>query len=267
MRNVLVYPHFMGRLGNNMFQIGAAIGYAKKYNVDWGITKGFIEPGFRVFQVDQFMPQLPSHENTHFKRWEEPTYDYNEIPFHAEGIRLVGYFQSIRYFEYCQDEVKKWINLPFNEGYKDYCGIHARRGDYVTYDAHFPPVNVDYFKIAIPMMLERGFKKFLVCSDGMEWCEETLPQNFPDVHFEFQKGNTEWRDMALMGSCGGIIIANSSFSWWAAFLNHNPDKVIISPHNTSWYGEANGVVGDAKRRGVEPCSDLIPNDWLKIKFR
>lgn len=267
MSNIKIYPHLLGRLGNNLFQIAACIGYAKKYNVDWGIPKGYIEPGFQVYQVDQFMPHLPSHEDVHFKRYNEPVYDYTELPYWEEGIRLVGFFQSIRYFQDCQEEVKKVVNPEFFSGWKDYCGIHARRGDYVTLDTHFPPVNVDYFKLAIPIMKEHGYNKFLVCSDGMEWCEEVLPAHFPDVNFEFSKGMTEWQDMCLMASCGANIIANSSFSWWSAFLNPHPDKFIISPDNTSWYGRDNGVVRDAISRGVQPCLDLIPSTWHKIKFR
>jgi len=267
MSKVLVYPQFMGRLGNNLFQIAASIGYAKKYNVDWGIPKGFIEPGFQAFQVDQFMPHLPSHNDAHFKRYDEPTFDYSEIPFWEEGIRLVGYFQSLKHFEHCQDEVKRVINIPFYDGYKDYCGIHARRGDYVTYDTHFPPVTVEYFKQAIPIMVEKGFNKFMVCSDGMEWCEDILPVNFPGLYFEFSKGRNEWQDMGLMASCGANIIANSSFSWWSAFLNPIPDKTVISPHGISWFGPAGGVVRDAINQGKEPCLDLIPDDWIKIKFR
>lgn len=267
MSDILIYPQFLGRLGNNLFQIAACIGYAKKHGVNWAIQKGYIEPGFQVFQVDQFLPHLPSNDGVHFKRYNEPFFDYQEIPFHPEGVRPVGFWQSIKYFEHCQDEVKKVINLPFYGGFKDYCGIHARRGDYVMLDTNFPPVNVDYFKLAIPKMIERGYEKFIVCSDGMEWCEEVLPANFPDVHFEFSKGFNEWQDMALMGSCGANIIANSSFSWWSAFLNPHEDKYVISPHGTSWFGWDNGVVHDAKKRGVEPCLDLIPDSWEKIKFR
>lgn len=267
MSNILIYPQFLGRLGNNLFQIAASIGYAKKHNVDWGITKGFIEPGFQAYQVDQFMPYLPSHEDVHFKRYNEPVYDYTEIPFHPEGVRIVGFFQSLKYFEHCQDEVKRQIAIPFFPGFADYCGIHARRGDYVDLDTHFPPVSVEYFKMAIPVMMSHGYKKFLVCSDGMEWCEEVLPANFPEVEFEFSKGFNEWQDMSLMASCGANIIANSSFSWWAAFLNQHPNKIIVSPHNTSWYGPDNGVAHDAKKRGVEACADLIPDTWIKLKFR
>lgn len=257
----------MGRLGNNLFQIAATIGYSLKHNVEWGIKKGYIEPGFRVYQVDLFLPNMPSINGIHFKRYNEPTFDYREIPFHPDGVRIVGYFQSIKYFEHCQELIKAAIDIPIHEGYLDYCGIHARRGDYVNLDTNFPAVNVDYFKMAIPIMREKGYEKFLVCSDGMEWCEDMLPKNFPDVEFKFSKGQTEWTDMALMASCSANIIANSSFSWWSAFLNPNPDKVVISPHNTSWFGVDNGVVRLAKEQGVEPCLDLIPDSWIKVKFR
>lgn len=267
MNEIKVYPQFIGRLGNNLFQIAAAIGYAKKYNTGWGITKGYIEPGFQVYQVDQFLPWLPSHDGIHFRRWAEPSFDYHEIPNHPQGVRIVGFFQSLKYFEHCQDEVKKWMKLPYIEGWKDYCGIHARRGDYVELETNFPTVTLEYFKNAISIMVDKGFRKFFVCSDGIEWCEDILPPAFPDLKFEFSKGRNEWQDLSVYGSCGSNIIANSSFSWWGAYLNPTENKTIISPHNTSWFGPDGGPVRDAKAIGKEPCSDLIPNDWIKIKFR
>lgn len=267
MKEQLIYPQFLGRLGNNLFQIAACIGYANKHNCGWGILKGYVEPGFQVRQVDVFLPWLPAWNGSHFRRYQEPTYDFIEIPFEPRGVRLVGFWQSMKYFAHCQDEVKKIINMPFYDGWSDWCGIHARRGDYVNLDTNFPAVTVDYFKQAIPIAQAAGYEKFLVCSDGIEWCEEVLPINFPGVHFEFSKGRDEWQDMAIMASCGANIIANSSFSWWSAFCNPHPNKVIISPDNTSWYGPDNGVVHEAKKIGKEPCTDLIPDEWIKVKFR
>jgi hypothetical protein len=267
MNEVKIYPQFIGRLGNNLFQIAACIGYAKKHNVGWGIQKGYIEPGFNVYQVDQFLPHLPSHDGIHFRRYAESSYDYQEIPFSDQGLRIVGFWQSLKYFSHCQDEVKKWMRLPFIEGYSDFCGIHARRGDYVDLDTNFPPVTLEYFQQAIPIMKEKGFTKFFVCSDGVELCVGVLPPAFPDVHFEFSKGKNEWQDLSVFGSCGANIIANSSFSWWGAFLNPTPTKTIISPDNTSWYGPDNGVVREAVKDGRQPCKDLIPEEWIKIKFR
>lgn len=264
---LLVTPQFIGRLGNNLFQIAAAIGYAKKYRCRWGIQKGYIEPGFQVYQVDQFLPHLPSNEGMHFRRYAEPNFFYHEIPHHPQGVRLVGFWQSLKYFEHCQDEVKKWIRLPYYEGYKDWCAIHARRGDFVDLDTHFPPVTIEYFKIAVPMMVERGYKKFFVCSDGIEWCEDVLPPAFPELEFKFSKGLNEWQDMGMIASCGSCIIANSTFSWWGAYLNPHEDKTIICPHHLDWYGPDNGVTHEAKKLGREPSIDMIPDGWIKIKFR
>lgn len=264
---LLVYPQFLGRLGNNLFQVAAAIGYAKKYNCRWGIIKGYVEPGFQVRQVDTFLPWLPSHDGVHFRRYQEMTYDYTEIPYHEHGCRLFGFFQSHKYFEHAKEDVVKWIRLPFYDGWSDWCGVHARRGDYVDLDTNFPAVTLDYFVQAIPKMQEAGYSKFLVCSDGIEWCEEVLPPAFPGVNFQFSKGRDEWQDMAVMASCGANIIANSSFSWWSAYLNPHPNKIVVSPHNTSWYGRDNGVVHEARKIGREPCLDLIPDEWIKIKFR
>jgi hypothetical protein len=102
MSKPLIYPKFIGRLGNNLFQIAACIGYAEKYNVSWGIKKGYSKNGFDVFQIDRFFPHLPEcvEEYSIYDRSADKHFNYEEIPFFPNGIELVGYFQSLKYFEH-----------------------------------------------------------------------------------------------------------------------------------------------------------------------
>ena len=261
----LIRPRFIGRLGNNLFQIAACIGYAKTYAVGWGIKKGYKERGFDVKQIDRFLPNLPYCDsffkpyNEFQERWAGFEFNYHKIPFHPNGCELVGFWQSEKYFKHAEEEVRQHINLPFIEGYRDYVSIHVRRGDYVQHSGSFPPVTMMYINQALNR-IKTG--RALVFSDDINWCKENFKHlDTSYLRIEYSEGRNEWEDMALMASCGHNIIANSSFSWWAAWLNTNPDKIVISPSHKrgNWFGMDAGVKHD--------CIDLIPESWVQIEFR
>jgi hypothetical protein len=99
-------------------------------------------------------------------------------------------------------------------------------------------------------MRNQGVKKFYVFSDDIEWCKNF----FSDIlDFEFISGNNEIRDLYLMSSCENNIIANSSFSWWGAWLNKNPNKKVIAP--SVWFGPA-------KKNVI--TEDLYCKNWIKL---
>ena len=256
----LIKSRYIGRLGNKLFQLAAAIGYAKKYNVGWGIKKGYVEKGFNVKQVDRFMPHLPACDSyfkpyTEFQdKWAGEEFNYHEIPFFPNGVELVGFWQSYKYFENAEKEVREAINISYKEGYQDYTSIHIRRGDYVNLDTNFPPVNFSYIAQAMLKFLDN--QKYLVFSDDIEWCKQNINGNV-----EFYQGTNEWDDLCTMASCGHNIIANSSFSWWAGWLNKNPNKIVVSPSCKwgNWFGISAGVKID--------CVDLLPPTWEQIEFR
>lgn len=262
MRQKLIYPKFIGRLGNNLFQIAACIGYAKKHNVGWGIKKGYVERGFGVHQLDKFFPHLPLCEES-FRRYAEPNFFHTEIPFQPQGVEIVGFWQSLKYFENAQEEVSKAFDLIiYDEMMEGHISIHIRRGDYASNPDHFPPVTTEYLNMALEILQRKGVDTHFidVFSDDIQWCKENLARelNGPSHHFYFHTGN-EYQDLCMMASCSHNIIANSSFSWWGAFLNPNPDKIVISPSHDNWFGPKNGV--------RDQTQDLIPNDWIQIKFR
>lgn len=254
----MIYPQFIGRLGNNLFQIAACIGYAKTNRVKWGIKKGYVERGFNAFQVDKYFPHLPQAVDCHdFKTYNETHFNYKEIPFVPRGVKIVGFWQSIKYFEHAQEEVKKALAINYKDGYGDYCSIHVRRGDYVKHSGSFPPVTTGYITKAMHEIASRGTDKFIVFSDDLAWCKENIDG---DYEIRFSEEQSEYDDFCAMASCKDNIIANSSFSWWAAFLNRNPDKNVVSVHYTNWFGPDAGPVKDQTQ-------DLIPDNWIQIKFR
>jgi hypothetical protein len=248
----LIYPQFIGRLGNNMFQIAACIGYAKKHGVDWGIKKGYVERGFQADQVDKYFPHLPECDEL-YRGYNEPRFTYQEIPFFPQGVRLVGFWQSEKYFKHAEDDVRKAFNLKYVSGYEDYVSIHVRRGDYATNPEHFPPINDDYLLHATDIT---DGKKYIVFSDDIAWCKEYFRKYGDNI--EFSEGRNEYEDLCLMASCGHNIIANSSFSWWAAWLNRDPNKIVISPSHENWFGPKNGEHGNTQ--------DIIPENWIQIKY-
>jgi hypothetical protein len=84
----------------------------------------------------------------------------------------------------------------------------------------------------------------------MEWVKQNLPVDFPCVYVAHNRREESFKDMQLMSLCRHHVIANSSFSWWGAWLNASPEKLVIAPK--SWF-----------RNGNNDC-DLIPDEWVRL---
>ena len=131
------------------------------------------------------------------------------------------YVQDPAYFEDCKDEIR----IMYGHGIVpvDRVGIHIRRGDYVNNPFYADLMTTGYYERAMALFPN---EKFLVFSDDIEWCKQQ------DIFkkCEFSEGRTEVEDMNLMAGCKGIIMANSSFSWWGAYLSNGK---VIAPKD--WY--------------------------------
>lgn len=264
----MVVAKHIGRCANNMFQISAAIGYARKYGYEWSADYG-MGMGEPYSSIHKVYPNLPKHE-LHGSRYHEHNnefcrlhnshkdichFDYHPIPNLGPNVQLTGFFQSYKYFEGNDEEIKKVFALPKVDGYMDYVSIHVRRGDYVQHAGSFPPVDYVYISKGLYKI---GFKKVICFSDDIEWCK-VMALQFSQFEWIFSEGRSEAEDLALMASCGHHIIANSTFSWWGSYLGHNPDRIVISPSTETWFGPTSGV----KR----PVVDLLPDSWIKIHTR
>lgn len=252
----------IGRLGNNMFQAAACIGYAKEHGTAWAIPQGrgagdLFEGIPTPWLMPNFWPNLPTCYGGIGARYEQhdaSMFNYKPIPYlGSKDLTLVGFFQSEKWFENAKEEVRKAFTLKDYPEYRDYISIHVRRGDYVTNANSFPPVSVEYIEQAL-MKIKTG--KGLVFSDDIEWCKENLKHlNTSQHRIEYSEGGNEFNDLSKMASCGHHIIANSTFSWWSAWLGKNPDKIVVSPSSKKWFGP--GFTGG------EPV-DLIPPNWIQI---
>lgn len=183
-------------------------------------------------------------------------------------VYLNGYWQSERYFSDIADILRRDFTLkrPFDAANSELAGqinnlggravsLHIRRGDYVSNPntAQYHGVcSLDYYRNAVSYIAERiSDPHFFVFSDDHAWVEENFKLEFSVTQVDVNGSDRGVYDMALMKACRHHIIANSSFSWWGAWLNPHPDKIIVAPQ--CWFSGAS-----------HDTSDLIPRSWIRL---
>ncbi len=182
---------------------------------------------------------------------------------------LDGWFQSYRYFERYSEEIKNIFTVQTlisskNQQSLDHIiqvwdravSIHIRRGDYVSLAGankwHWV-CSLGYYESAIMQMIEKlHVPVFFIFSDDIEWCKKNIIfQEGIVAHYIDHNGSAGHEDLRLMYSCSHHIIANSSFSWWWAYLGRNPQKVIIAPKK--WL-----------QTDSFQMKNLIPQSWILL---
>lgn len=260
----------VGGLGNYMFQIACAYAYSLENNKKPIFTKddSMIVHKHLDYYANNILNNVPLISNNNpigYTVYNERGFDYKKIP-HVEGnLYLNGYFQTEKYFKEYSSEIINLFSYPeemvsaakekladkygIYETFKNSCSIHVRRGDYLNSPNHHPVQNMNYYMKAIKQMPKDSI--FLIFSDDISWCKT----NFPDLpeKFIFVEGNTDYEDLLLMSLCKNNIICNSTFSWWAAWLNQNTDKKVIIP--SVWFGPA---------YESHNTKDLYCENWIKI---
>ncbi len=178
---------------------------------------------------------------------------------------LSGYWQSEKYFKDVAEIIRTdfSFSIPPNQlntivadniSNCNAVSVHVRRGDYVsdakTYANH-GVCSIDYYRSAINLIaVHINAPEFFIFSDDMEWAKSHLRMDFPCHYIDHNRGSDSFNDMRLMSLCQHHIIANSSFSWWAAWLNSNSDKIVIAPNK--WFAHA-----------ATP-TDLLPQSWISL---
>ncbi len=242
----------MGRLANQMFQFASTVGIARK-------------KGHSVkFPIENFKTEMPDSYNgckllecfdisdSYLSNFsvihKEIKYRYNESDFRynsetesiPDGTDLYGYFQNERYFVDSSDEIRNCFTFKESivndasgviEDFKDSVSLHVRRGDYVNQQGHHPLQNIEYYSKALQLI---GASNVFVFSDDIGWCKENLI--LPGFNFNFVDLENPYQSMYLMSMCENNIIANSSFSWWGAWLNKNENKTVVAPYR--WFGNS-----------------------------
>ena len=250
-----VLPTFLGRLGNLAFQTAACIGYAKKYGTDW-----FIPQGYHHRQIYRHW-SLPIYRGNirRLKVYDVATdegWGYKEIPHMEGGVLLRGFFQSQNHFSNAIPEVKQAFRLNINPIEK--VSLHIRLGDYTAPNQDtFRPIDLNYIRQATDIFKAYGKDKFLVFSDDIPRSKEMCSE-IKDAEFTFSEGQNEFNDLSLMASCTDHIIANSSFSWWGAWMGHNENKIVVSPSHEcpNWFAH-----------NKMDTTYLLPDEWIKVKWK
>ena len=229
-----------GRLGNQLWQIAATIGYSHRHGCDYALPQWEYASQFNI-PAESFRPFKSKNS------YNEPYFHYAGIPFKPD-TNLHGYFQSYKYWHDCEGKIRRLLTPKrYQEKLLDTTAIHVRRTDYLTHKGCYEILGMNYYERAMAQM---NTSKYLIFSDDISWCKK----HFIGNQFEFSEGNSDVVDLSIMIKCINNIIANSSFSWWGAWLNPNPDKVVIAPKN--WFGPKLASTHDTK--------DLLPSEWLKI---
>jgi hypothetical protein len=161
-----------------------------------------------------------------------------------DNIYLYGYWQNERYFKPIEHLVRKdfnfklplsGLNLELAKSIKanSSISVHVRRGDYLSDKKTAALLNVCtkeyYFKAINLIAMKVKSPTFYVFSDDIEWVKQNIPIQHPCVYVNHNHGVESYIDMQLMSLCKHNIIANSSFSWWGAWLNNNPEKIVYAP--------------------------------------
>lgn len=269
----------MGGLGNQLFQIFTTIAYALENNKPFGFMYtehlgGVGQTIKRKTYWDSFLSPLKKFTHKSLPQMpiqREKGFEYSKLDPTGEGndIMLFGYFQSYKYFEsyfqtICRLIKLDRIKLEFMRNHPCDCNhitMHFRLGDYKDVADYHPVLEYDYYEKALEFIMRSTDKRHVLyfCeeqdNDDVRKTIEKLEIRFCDVTFTKASDSlSDWEQMIMMSCCKYNIIANSTFSWWAAQLNNNNHKIICYPEK--WFGPKNLHLNS---------KDVFPADWNLIR--
>ena len=256
----------MGQLGNQMFQYAATKGIAKKIGADFTIPnhKEVVNDGLgnslKIELFDVFSLKLNSYLilNLPSERYiQEKSFDFNLEFFKLDpkkDISLFGFFQTEKYFKHIESDIRK--DFEFQNKYVTECAdiindfnnpiaLHVRRGDFLINSDNHANLPLEYYEKALLQF--NSNRQVVVFSDDSSWCKKQLI--FSGDRFLISENNGPYHDLYMMSKCSDFIIANSTFSWWGAWLA-NTGKVVAP---SSWFGPNNAY---------KNTKDLYCDGWV-----
>ena len=285
----MIVIRLQGGLGNQMFQYAAGLSAANKIDtnlkldVSWfedmqevdtprfyelgnfSLQQDFITSNQYYFIKDSMKKRFLSVGKARLSKYSEPHFQYdNNLEKIKNNTYLEGYFQTEEYFKSIRPEILKRFSIKnepstkskeiINMAHKyESVSLHVRRGDYVTNQnasKFHGLIGEDYYKKAKSIMNKKiKNPKYFIFSDEIDWVKKNFDLPKGSVFITHNKSGIE--DMRIMIECKHNIIANSSFSWWGAWLGQNTDKKVIAPK--VWFLD-----------NTINTSDIIPSRWQKI---
>ena len=271
-----------GRLGNQMFQYAGLRGIAANRGFDWVIPRpeSYGDSNYGLF--DCF--EMSSVKEKNFGYLNVQSIQTGQFHFSQEffdkcpdNVNLHDYFQSEKYFLNISNTIRK--DFTFKETVLNPCKeivseldnpifLHVRRGDYVNSQNAHPVCSIEYYQKALTYF--NNTSPVLVFSDDIEWCKEQelfsddrfmmseYQEKYPqscDTNDGRQNSLIPYFDLCMMSLCSGGIIANSSMSWWGAWLIRNPVQPIIAPK--PWFGP---------QYNDYYMGDLLPESWVEVEL-
>lgn len=280
----MITCNLMGGLGNQLFQIFTTIAYGYKSNNQFrflGVeTLGGGSTTVRHTYWNAFLSKMRPFLITDLPKVRvirEDGFPYKELPvveMKQTDVLLYGYFQSYKYFQGQYDMIcrviglektrialtEKWNMAP--EYFDNIISMHFRIGDYKKLQHYHPLATYEYYDSSLRyfkiMRPTHTFTVLYFCEDD-DIADVTdiigrLALKYPEYKF-IRDGNAlaDWEQLLLMSCCHHNIIANSSFSWWAAYFNAHKDKVVCYP--SAWFGPS----------ANNDTRDLCPPEWVRVQ--
>jgi hypothetical protein len=267
----MIVVKIIGGLGNQMFQYAMGKYLAVKHSTELKLDlSGFKNYKTWKFELDNLNVDYKKYQKNIFKKYvriQEKHFHFDlEIMDLPDNVHIDGYWQSEKYFKSIRDHLLKdfVIKHTINEANQtildninstNSVSLHVRRGDYITNPSAsvlHGTCSLEYYNKAIKHITDNiDNPHFFLFSDDIEWVKSNIQINNQVTAVNINTIDNGYDDLRLMMNCKHNIIANSSFSWWGAWLNNNPEKIVLSPERWFLTDEH-----DAK--------DIIPKDWIKL---
>lgn len=289
----MIIVQLTGGLGNQLFQYAMGSMLASKNqcelkldlssfeNYEWheyslapfnisakvaGARECAISKGGNLSLLNRVIKKISKNRTIHIVE-KNLLYDPDILNFKGSAY-LTGYWQSEKYFKGIANKMMEDLKIRIQPSApnkellalirsENAVSLHIRRGNYVNVDfvnkVH-GACSIDYYQKAVDFISEKVSNPvFYVFSDDIPWARQNLDLKFKTVFVDINDDKTDYEDLRLMSNCKHHILANSTFSWWGAWLNSSPEKIVIAPEN--WFAD--------KKLNAETVN-LIPSEWLRM---
>ena len=254
----------LGQLGNQMFQYAVTLGVARYHGVAFTIpdhNEVLVDSLGNNLRIELFDCFDIKPDNKGLLKTDnvlpEKGFEFDSDIFNTDrrnNFTLYGFFQTEKYFKHCEGEVRNQFKFKeeivnecndiIEECFDNPIALHIRRGDFLINSGNHYNQSLDYYKKALSKFDSE--RQVVIFSDDPQWCVEQ--KLFESDRFIVSSGNNPYIDLYLMSQCDDFIIANSTFSWWGAWL---ADKGrVIAPKK--WFGPNNSHLN---------TKDLYPEHW------